>query len=413
MPIMSEPPTSHSQPTAAHPLTPRELAVARLAATGMTAQAISGHFGYAQLRIEQILVSIFDKAGVARRADLLTWLRDRGLIEDTGAVATQLKSTRESTYPGMPADGNDLALDDRLAGGVWGHLVGDAMGVPYEFQPPQPLHEIRWGRHATHVAQPPGTWSDDGGLMLALLDSLVRGSFDTADQGRRALDWWLGTGYKPGSIFDIGVITRESLERIRTGTAPEEAGGGGEHDNGNGSLMRILPIALVGHRASDAQLIAQATRASSLTHRHPRSMVTCAIYVLAARSLLHGARDRARVLAEAFDAVAANVGDYEVTELKVVKSYSARTGSGYVVDCFWSAWDAFAGGSSYSEVVKRAIAYGDDTDTTACVAGGLAGTYWGRSGIPDQWLNDMRGRDIVDPILAKLLVTAGDAPQSA
>lgn len=315
------------------------------------------------------------------------------------------KSTEESVRPAsMPAQRNDLALNDRLAGGVWGHLVGDAMGVPYEFQPPRLLDEISWGHQATYRPQPPGTWSDDGGLMLALLDSLVRGTFDTTDQGQRALEWWLGSGYKPGPIFDIGLITREALERIRTGTAPEEAGAVGERDNGNGSLMRILPVALVGHQATDAELIAQAMRASSLTHRHARSKVTCAVYVLAARSLLHGARDRVRVLADAFDAVAANVGESERDELNVVKSYSARTGSGYVVDCFWSAWDAFASGRSYSGVVKQAIAYGDDTDTSACVAGGLAGIYWGRSGIPAEWLQGMRGHDIVEPILSKLLL---------
>jgi ADP-ribosylglycohydrolase len=171
--------------------------------------------------------------------------------------------------------------------------------------------------------------------------------------------------------------------------------------------MRILPVALVGHQATDAELIVEAMRSSSLTHRHPRSMITCAVYVLAAGSLLHGARDRVRVLAEALDAVAAAVGVSEVDELKVVKSYSARTGSGYVVDCFWSAWDAFAGGNSYRSVVERAITYGDDTDTTACVAGGLAGIYWGQRGIPAEWIEGMRGHDVVDPILEKLLLRAG------
>jgi ADP-ribosyl-[dinitrogen reductase] hydrolase len=299
-------------------------------------------------------------------------------------------------------------LNDRLEGGVWGHLVGDAMGVPYEFQPPKPRAEIRWGYKAVYRPQPPGTWSDDGGLMLALLDSLVQGKFDTADQGRRSLDWWLGAGYKPGSIFDVGLVTREALERIRTGTPPEEAGGDDEHENGNGSLMRILPIALVGHRASDSELIAQAMRASSLTHRHPRSTITCAVYVLIARNLLNGEGNRSQVLEKAMNAVAANLGDAETQELETLKSFPERTGSGYVVDCFWSAWDAFAGGDSYRAVIEQAIAYGDDTDTTACVAGGLAGIYWGRRGIPEEWLDAMRGRDLVEPILRRLLATAGE-----
>lgn len=298
-------------------------------------------------------------------------------------------------------------LNDRLAGGVWGHLVGDAMGVPYEFGPPVPLEQVRWGQQAAQRAQPPGTWSDDGGLMLALLDSLVQGAFDTKDQARRALDWWRGEAYKPGPVFDIGIATRGALGRIERGIEPEDAGAAGEHENGNGSLMRILPIALVGHQAPDAELVSQAMRASSLTHRHPRSRVTCAVYVLAACQFLRGARLRASALAKAFDTVAATVGEAELRELDVLKRYPARTGSGYVVDCFWSAWEAFSGGESYRSVIERAIAYGNDADTTASVAGGLAGIYWGKSGIPDEWLNAMRGRDIVEPILGKLLATAG------
>jgi ADP-ribosyl-[dinitrogen reductase] hydrolase len=391
-----------------HPLTKRELAVARLAATGMTTGEMGSHFYVDQRRIEFILDQVYNKTGAARRSDLATWLRDRGLIAGAGKPAAEGNTSDESNKrPGIPAQGRDLDLEDRLAGGVWGHLVGDAMGVPYEFQPPPPLREIRWGHQAGHHRQPPGTWSDDGGLMLALLDSLVQGTFDTADQGRRALEWWRGDGYKPGPIFDIGLITQSSLERIRTGTVPEEAGAFGERDNGNGSLMRILPVALVDREATDAELVTQAMRASSLTHRHPRSMVTCAVYVLAARSLLRGAEDRTRVLQEAFAAVASAVGKAEVGELRVLQTFTGRTGSGYVVDSFWSAWDAFAGGNSYRQVVERAIAYGDDTDTTSCVAGGLAGIYWGRSGIPNAWLKGIRGRDVAEPILRKLLATAG------
>jgi ADP-ribosyl-[dinitrogen reductase] hydrolase len=294
-------------------------------------------------------------------------------------------------------------LNDRLAGGVWGHLVGDAMGVPYEFGPPVPLEQIRWGQQAAQRAQPPGTWSDDGGLMLAPLDSLVQGTFDTKDQARRALDWWRGEAYKPGPVFDIGIATRGALERIQRGIEPEDAGAAGEHENGNGSLMRILPIALVGHQAPDAELVSQAMRASSLTHRHPRTRVACAVYVLAARSLVRGQRDRAEVLAPAFETVAATVSGAERRELDVLKNFPGRTGSGYVVDCFWSAWEAFSGGDSYRDVIERAIAYGHDADTTACVAGGLAGIYWGLGAIPDEWLSGMRGRDIVEPLLEKLL----------
>src|SRR5579871_2412442 len=82
-----------------------------------------------------------------------------------------------------------LSTGDRLAGGVWGHLVGDAMGVPYEFLAPDQILEVRWGARGTHN-QPPGTWSDDGALMLALLDSLLSCGFDLADQAKRSLSWF-------------------------------------------------------------------------------------------------------------------------------------------------------------------------------------------------------------------------------
>ena len=299
----------------------------------------------------------------------------------------------------MPPD-----LRDRLAGGVWGHLVGDAIGLPYEFGSPIATKEVRWGHVSIDRPQPTGTWSDDGGLMLALLDSLLDAGFDARDQARRAIAWWLGGSYRPGELFDIGLITRDSLARIRQGVEPEEAGGAKEHDNGNGSLMRILPVALVGYRRPLDELVAHAKRASAVTHRHPRSRLVCALYVLIAHDLIGGATDRQRVLHHAFEVVKSNATQDELLELELIERYQARNGSGYVVDSFWSAWDAFAAAATYEAAVKRAISYGHDTDTTACLAGGLAGIYFGLSAIPHEWVADMRGKDIVTPILDRLLL---------
>lgn len=87
----------------------------------------------------------------------------------------------------------------------------------------------------------------------------------------------------------------------------------------------------------------------------------------------------------------------------MLDQFEGRTGGGYVLDCFWSAWDAFAMSDSFEETVRRSISYGNDADTTACVAGGLAGIHWGMSGIPGEWLHGMRGREIVEPIIRKLV----------
>src|ERR1035437_2303333 len=147
-----------------------------------------------------------------------------------------------------------MDIVDRLAGGVWGHLIGDAVGVPYEFKEPAQITSVHFGSAGSHH-QPPGTWSDDGALMLALLDSLTRGRkpgepvFDTSNQAARFLAWDDAKAYTPDGDgrFDIGNATSAALSRLRSGVDPESAGGTAVADNGNGSLMRILPLALVGH----------------------------------------------------------------------------------------------------------------------------------------------------------------------
>lgn len=295
-----------------------------------------------------------------------------------------------------------VALRDRLAGAVWGHLVGDAMGVPYEFRDPTEIAAVRWGETGTHH-QPPGTWSDDGALMLALLDSLRTVGFDVEDQGRRALRWRQEGAYTPGGVFDIGSATSTALSRIARGVPASEAGGTTEGANGNGSLMRILPIALVGRDEDDTILIAQASAASALTHAHPRSRITCAVYVLLARNLLRGEEDRQAALTAAIQSVEDQLPEESKADFTLLKEYANRSGSGYVVDCFWSAWDAFAGASTYDDTIERAIRCGKDTDTTACVAGGLAGVYWGLGSIPAEWRAGMRGQDIVAPLVKRLL----------
>ena len=297
-------------------------------------------------------------------------------------------------------------LNDRLAGAVWGHLVGDAMGVPYEFSAPGSITDVVWGHNGSH-RQPPGTWSDDGALMLALLDSLLTAGFDLDDQGRRALSWRASGAYAPGGkVFDIGGTTGVALGRVAAGTPAAQAGDSGEGQNGNGSLMRILPIALVGRAESRETLVAQAAAGSAMTHAHPRSQVCCAVYVLIAHDLLLGATDLQDVLARAFDTARDDLPAENLAELDLVQQYPQRTGGGYVVDSFWSAWDAFAGASSYADTIERAIRYGKDTDTTACIAGGLAGLHWGIDAIPSQWRDGMRDQETVTPIVQRLLASS-------
>jgi ADP-ribosyl-[dinitrogen reductase] hydrolase len=313
-------------------------------------------------------------------------------------------------------------LRERIEGGLLGLLVGDALGVPYEFHGPEelPARELLEftppdGFRRAHQSAPPGTWSDDGAQALCLLASLLEhGRLDLGDFGRRMVNWF-DHGYLAvdGRAFDIGNQTRIALRQIAAGVDVEQAARREVHDNGNGSLMRVLPLALW-HRGNDSALIDDAMRSSVPTHGHLRSQLCCAVYCLWARRLLEGAP-----LQTAWDAAVAAIEAHfngffggparsvkklakiELAEIDLHRAPGGR-GSGYVVDCLHSARLALTE-PSYEGVVKAAIALGHDTDTTAAVAGGIAGIVFGIEGIPTRWRQDLRGRELLDPLRDRLL----------
>ena len=307
---------------------------------------------------------------------------------------------------------------ERLEGAIWGHLVGDALGVPYEFRPPEAIGTVAFGAPGTH-RQPPGTWSDDGALMLALLDSLVPPDgevgrpgvrFDPADQGRRIRSWFDEGAYTPdgNGRFDVGNATRAAIDALNAGVPAEEAGSVLPDGLGNGSLMRILPVALAGRGQDDATLIRWATTASGVTHGAALPRVACALYVLLAARLLTAPEAPGAALSGARDALIAQAANTPMADaLTDLLAWSRRTGGGHVADSFWSAWEAFEGADSYEAAVTRAVRFGHDTDTTAAIAGGLAGIRWGIGGIPASWLAAMRGHNVAGPLVDRLLAGAG------
>lgn len=305
-----------------------------------------------------------------------------------------------------------LSLRDRISGGLFGLLVGDALGVPYEFCAASDLPDLAaiefvppQGFRRSHSSAPPGTWSDDGAQALCLLASLLeRGCLDVVDFSKKLLKWYHeGAFTADRKVFDCGIQTRAAIQALRSGVAPERCGPSGEWDNGNGSLMRVLPLALW-HCGSDAELYADARRQSLPTHSHLRSQLCCGFYVLWARELLQGQRDGWNSAADKF--LALSGGDRStVRESKFILAEAHRdsaSGSGYVLDSLWSARSALRE-TDYPSVVRAAIAFGEDTDTTACIAGGLAGIRDGLAGIPERWQNSLRGTEILEPLLEGLL----------
>ncbi len=305
---------------------------------------------------------------------------------------------------------------EQIVGGVWGLLVGDALGVPYEFHQPAalpPVSEIEMtpprGFERAHRGVPPGTWSDDGAQALALLASLLAcGRLDVADFGRRLVAWYdRGELAVDGKVFDVGIQTRTAINKLRAGMAAARAGGADEHSNGNGSLMRVLPLALW-HRGTDAELVADARAQSLVTHGHLRSQLCCALYCLWARRIIEGAAEPwAAALGTLRAMISDDLGSQAELEFSIRPDDDSQgTGSGYVVDCLRSArWAAT--GRGYEDAVKAAIALGHDTDTTACVAGGIVGLRDGLATIPERWRTALRGQELLDPLVAGLLEHLG------
>lgn len=305
---------------------------------------------------------------------------------------------------------------ERIEGGLIGLLVGDALGVPYEFHPPAQIpapSAIEFdpppGYPRAHAQVPPGTYSDDGAQALYLLASLLdRGRFDPDDFGKRLLAWH-DDGYLAvdGDVFDVGIQTGQALRALRAGTPALEAGPDEERANGNGSLMRVLPLALW-HKGADAELVEDACLQSLVTHGHPRSQLCCALYCLWARRTLEGAADPWSAAAAALRGLLADDPEVLAEFETAVRpdDPAAVTGRGYVVDSLHSARWATAAGA-FEAVVKAAVALGHDTDTTAAIAGGIAGLRDGRAAIPERWAAALRGRELSAPLLHALLDHAG------
>ena len=307
-----------------------------------------------------------------------------------------------------------VGLSGRIRGGLYGLLIGDALGVPYEFHraeeiPPYSEIEMKPPRDflRAHKGVEPGTWSDDGAQALCLLDSLIicKG-FCLKDFSDRLLSWYEeGKWAVDGVVFDVGIQTGEALIAYRAGLAPEKCGVLRPDGKGNGALMRVLPLVLW-HKGTARELVENAHDQCRITHGNICNQVCCALYCLAARFLLEGL-DFGQALEKAVPILREIYR--EMPEHGQELEWSVRPdepwvggGSGYVVDCLRSAFMIMARAQSYEEAVKQAVMLGDDTDTTACVTGGLAGILFGFEAIPKRGYDALKGKADVEVLLGLL-----------
>lgn len=305
-----------------------------------------------------------------------------------------------------------------------GVAVGDALGVPVEFTPREnltrnPVTGMRaFGTHN----QPAGTWSDDSSLTCCLAESLCIG-YDLQDLAQRFVQWRSDAYWTAhGRVFDIGIATQAAIGNLERGIDPVLAGGRDEDSNGNGSLMRILPLVAhlkflpMEHRFECVREV------SSLTHAHIRSVIACFLYTEFALQLLQGRLPGAAILflrTEVLAFLQAHPGCPE-SELKRFhrilfipndnrdqvaiedESIDQIHGSGYALSSLEaSLWCLFET-DNYTDAVLAAVNLGQDTDTTAAITGGLAGLVYGSDSIPSEWLQVLARRDDIIDLARRL-----------
>jgi len=301
---------------------------------------------------------------------------------------------------------------DRAVGALLGLAVGDAVGTTLEFKPPgsfEPITDLVGGGP---FRLPAGAWTDDTSMALCLAESILdTGGQDHADQMRRYLRWWRH-GYlsSTGRCFDIGGATQLQLARFeRTGEpvdphVDEEAAA-------NGSLMRLAAVPIRWH-ADPAEAAEQAAASSRPTHPAPRPVDACRVLGALTAALIGGV-DSAEVLSAGYwapedlhPAVAAVAqGSWRGKEPPAIR------GRGYCVDALEAALWAVTGAADYRSAVLRAANLGDDADTTAAIAGQLAGARWGANGIPAEWrAKVVLGERIAELATGLFRAGGGEAP---
>ncbi len=306
---------------------------------------------------------------------------------------------------------------DKVLGGLFGLCVGDALGLPLEFTSrselkAEPVSDmIGYGSHN----QPPGTWSDDSSLTFCLAESLCYG-FDLLDISRRFVKWFNEGYWTPyGKAFDIGRTTRKAMYRLMDGIPPLEAGPNGEYDNGNGSLMRILPLAYYLEKKDLKEQFEITHQVSCITHGHLRSQMACGIYVQFLINLLNGYSKK-----DAYEKMKKVVLKYYskepyIKELnhfeRIIKSDIENlkedeiSSSGYVLHTLEASIWCFLKSNSYKDTVLMAINLGRDADTVGAVSGGLAGIYYGYNNIPREWIEKIAKKDEIIELGEKLYKT--------
>lgn len=301
---------------------------------------------------------------------------------------------------------------------IMGVAVGDALGLPVQFYSREKCQRL----NVTQMLDwelPKGTFSDDTATTLCTLASLKENNWQLNDEDiMKRFVAWLGYGYMTcdDRAIDVGQATRKAIQRYYDGVPLEECGCKGFRECGNGSLMRIMPVVFYLLKNRNADVYDAVRRVSSLTHAHEVCVLACYIYVRLCLEIkeLRSNNDanmsdaqmhefmsaQLRSICEGAKALFSDEAMKLYERLFDFKSFSnlpmeSIKSSGFVVDSLEAALWCFATTYDFRDCLVKAVSLGDDTDSVAAITGGMAALYYGYEAIPREWIDDLRGKDMI------------------
>lgn len=312
-------------------------------------------------------------------------------------------------------------FENDIKSGVYGLAVGDALGVPVEFtareiRDKDPVREMR--AYGTHN-QPKGTWSDDTSMVLATMDALDTGRLSLGMIMDMFHEWLFNGDYTAGGkVFDVGNTCYNAINNWRMGEPLDRCGESDVHSNGNGSLMRMLPIAYYLYLSKGAVIDEKAIEIifslSGITHNHIISKICCVYYVYIAMYIMleKDQRKLNTIIIEAIRDVDKFImknykEDYcqiynHIKHTSFKYSVSLNRGyiksTGFVVDSLEASIWCLYNTHSYREAVELAVNLGGDTDTIGAITGSLAGLYYGIENIPKEWVEELQNKNLINSI---------------
>jgi len=302
---------------------------------------------------------------------------------------------------------------------LYGVATGDALGVPVEFKSREEIKEypvIDMTGYGTHH-KPAGTFSDDSSLTFCLAESIASG-FSLEKTARNFINWRYDSYWTADNeVFDVGITTQHAIDRLLKGTRPDLAGDFEVYSNGNGALMRVLPLLVLIKNEPIEIRYELIKKVASMTHGHVRSTIACFYYLEFALRIIQGVNKHdiyqqlQKDISGYLQSININPDEQSLFNKLLAGSIDLLPegqikSSGYVLHTLEASIWCLLTTDNYKDAVLKAVNLGEDTDTTSAVTGGLAGLLYGYEAIPENWLEQLARIDDIGDLALRMSLKA-------